>query len=143
MTLLYKEPSGSYAHPTVLSCKQCDFARVLDNYHQAKDRAALHLKLSHHDDFELTPYDPSPSASTLWWPTSDAKPMGRDAIVPPRLVSAPPVQRPLHLGGCRTRPRTWSWSSSLMLISDSCSMIDWNRAGMRSLKRTQGKPALP
>lgn len=54
MTLMYKEPPQSYARPTVLSCKACGFTRVLDDYHQAKGRAELHVKLSKHYDFDLT-----------------------------------------------------------------------------------------
>ncbi len=65
MTLNYTPAGQSYDHPTVLSCKQCGFTRVADNYHQAKDRAELHVKLSKHYDFDLTVHEgvPSPSFS--------------------------------------------------------------------------------
>lgn len=64
MTLMYKDPSQSYAQPTVLSCKACGFTRVLDDYHQAKGRAELHVKLSKHYDFDLTTCERSTGSCT-------------------------------------------------------------------------------
>jgi hypothetical protein len=64
MTLLRNPPDQSYDSPTLLICNQCGLIRVADNYHQAKDRAELHCKLSKHYTFELAVaplYDRSPS----------------------------------------------------------------------------------
>jgi hypothetical protein len=54
MALNYNGAKHSYSDRTVLSCKQCGFARVADDYHEAKDCAQLHVKLSKHYDFQLT-----------------------------------------------------------------------------------------
>jgi hypothetical protein len=60
MTLLHNPPGRSYDAPTLLVCKQCGLIRVADNYHQAKDRAKLHTKLSKHYEFELTACEERP-----------------------------------------------------------------------------------
>lgn len=58
MTLFYNAVGRSYDAPSLLICKQCGLIRVADNYHQAKDRAKLHAKLSKHYEFELTEVAP-------------------------------------------------------------------------------------